>query len=111
MTRAMIVWLVLTVAAGTGLFVVKHEVQDLEEQLARIVDEIRRDQEAIHVLNAEWAYLTRPARLSELAARHLELKPPGPGQTATSVERLPLLHPATYANAPAATGRAGETAP
>jgi len=111
MTRSMIVWLVLTVAAGTGLFVVKHAVQDLEEQLARLDGEIRRDQEAIHVLNAEWSYLTRPARLSELAARHLDLKPPGPGQTATSVERLPLLHPAAYPGAPSATGRAGEAAP
>jgi len=90
MIRSTVVWLLLTVVAGTGLFVVKHEVQDLEERLAAIDDSIAKDRDAIHVLHAEWSYLIQPERLAALAARHLALKPPVPGQIADSVERLPL---------------------
>jgi cell division protein FtsL len=87
--RHTIVWLILIVLAGTGLFLVKHEVQDLEEKLARYDEDIAKDREAIHVLRAEWAYLTQPDRLSKLAQRHLGLKPPAAGQIVESLDRLP----------------------
>jgi cell division protein FtsL len=89
MIRATVAWLALVVLAGTGLFLVKHEVQDLEERLARLDDRIAKEHEAVHVLRAEWAYLTRPERLARLAERHLELKPPSPGQIANSIDSLP----------------------
>lgn len=89
MIRATVAWLALVVVAGTGLFLVKHEVQDLEEQLARLDDRIAKERENIHVLRAEWAYLTRPERLARLSERHLELKPPAPGQIANSLDSLP----------------------
>jgi cell division protein FtsL len=87
--RATVAWLVLVVLAGTGLFLVKHEVQDLEERLAQLDDRIANERETVHVLRAEWAYLTRPERLARLAERHLGLKPPAPGQIANSIESLP----------------------
>ena len=89
MIRHTVVWLILVVLAGSGLFVVKHEVQDLEERLARYDQAIATDREAIHVLRAEWAYLTQPDRLSKLAQRHLGLKPPTAGQIVESLDKLP----------------------
>lgn len=90
MIRATVAWLVLIVLAGSGLFLVKHEVQDLEERLARLDDQIAKDRETIHVLRAEWAYLSQPERLARLAERYLGLKPPAPGQIADSIDKLPL---------------------
>jgi cell division protein FtsL len=89
MIRHTVVWLILIVLAGTGLFLVKHEVQDLEDRLARYDQAIASDRETIHVLRAEWAYLTQPDRLSNLAQRHLGLKPPTASQIVESIDKLP----------------------
>ena len=89
MMRSTLLWLGLTVASASGLYLVKQEVLGLEEKLIALDDKIAKDREAIHVLRAEWAYLTQPDRLSQLAARHLGLKPPVAGQIADTVERLP----------------------
>lgn len=62
-------------AVGYGMFQVKYQVMQLEDQLAHIQRQIAGDREAIHVLNAEWSLLTQPARLAELARRHLNLDP------------------------------------
>lgn len=70
-----ILWIALVAAMGAGLFVMKYSVKDLEDRLNRINREIVTDQEAIHVLKAEWAHLNRPDRLDELARRYLELEP------------------------------------
>jgi cell division protein FtsL len=58
---------------GIGLFHLTHEVRELEQELARLNHDILAEQEATHVLKAEWSYLTRPDRLEELNERHLHL--------------------------------------
>jgi hypothetical protein len=70
-----LIWLALSIAAGIGLFQVKYRVQAREGELGQINRQIVRDQEAIHVLAAEWSFLNEPSRLGELARRHLELAP------------------------------------
>ncbi|MFO1189122.1 MAG: hypothetical protein U1E97_05935 [Alphaproteobacteria bacterium] len=73
--RATVLSFALALGAGTALFVVKHEVQKLEEDLGRITRATLADQEAVHVLKAEWSYLNEPSRLQRLAEKHLDLKP------------------------------------
>jgi cell division protein FtsL len=73
--RSTIIWTVLLVAVATGLYVLKNRVQDLEDRLQRLNLEIVAEQDAIHVLKAEWAYLNQPARLDDLARRHLGMVP------------------------------------
>jgi cell division protein FtsL len=68
-------WMVTVVAVGYGMFQVKYEVMQLEEQLVKVNHQIAASREAIHVLNAEWSFLTQPTRLAELAKRHLNLAP------------------------------------
>ena len=83
-------WIVLAGCAGFGLYHLKHEVQALEDQLFRVNRSILAEQEAIHVLHAEWSYMNQPARLQALAARHLDLQPTKPAQLGT-LATLPRL--------------------
>jgi len=89
--RATLLWMLLAVAAGLGLFVLKYEVQAMEERLVAINRQTLQDLESIHVLKAEWNYLNRPARLEELAGRLLSLEPVTAAQS-VSIEDIPL-HP------------------
>lgn len=78
--RRNIFWVVLAGLLGYGLYHLKHEVQALEDELFRLNRQILAEQEAIHVLRAEWSYINQPQRLQALVARHLELQPTKPGQ-------------------------------
>jgi hypothetical protein len=64
------------------LFQVKFEVQALEKQLKSINAQIYNNQQAIHVLTAEWSHLNEPSRLTELNERYLRLVPIAAGQLA-----------------------------
>ena len=78
-----VLWTCFAGLLGAALFFVKHEVKDLETKLASVKHEIIRNQEDIHVLNAEWSFLNDPVRLRDLAQRHLGMKQMGPTQVAT----------------------------
>ena len=82
-------WLILAVFASTALFVLKYQVQALEERLAGLHRHILVEQEAVHVLNAEWAYINRPKRLEDLSARLLGLAPMDVNQF-TTISELPI---------------------
>lgn len=81
--------LILVCGLGFGLFKVKYEVQSLEEELGKINRQTVTDQDAIHVLKAEWSYLTQPVRIGDMAARHLALTPVTSAQMG-SFDQLPL---------------------
>jgi hypothetical protein len=84
----MIVAIGLAGAVAAGLYQLKHEVMLLEQDLARVNREILDDQEAVHVLKAEWTYLNEPRRLEALSKRHLELAPLAAAQLIT-IDDLP----------------------
>lgn len=111
MSRATLLWMLLAVAAGLGLFVLKYEVQAMEERLVAINADTRRDLEAIHVLKAEWNYLNRPARLEELGKRLLSLRPVRAAQ-AVSIDDIPMRPEIPHGAAPHdAAPPAGDTPP
>jgi cell division protein FtsL len=70
-----VIWLLLIVIVGFTLFQVKYEVMQQEQALAQLTAQITEGRERIRVLDAEWAYLTRPDRLDRLAAKYLALQP------------------------------------
>ncbi len=75
MTRVASALLFLTaVGAALFLFHIKQEVREMEEELGIAQGNILRHREAIQVLRTEWSYLNRPARIAELAERHLDLQ-------------------------------------
>jgi cell division protein FtsL len=85
---SLVIWLIVAGAVALGLYQVKYEVQRLEEELDQVRSDIRQDRVALHVLEAEWAYLNRPERLHRLAAKHLDMGPAGAKQVA-AVTALP----------------------
>ena len=76
MVRSILVWSVLPFAVAIGLLVVKQGVQKHEDRLDALGNELAANENAIAVLRAEWSYLNQPARLEDLAIRHLGLEPP-----------------------------------
>jgi cell division protein FtsL len=75
MTRGSVIWLVVALAAGFGLFAIKYRVQGLEDNLARTNRQILQEEETIHQLKAEWSFLNQPDRIEALARRYLQMAP------------------------------------
>lgn len=86
-----VICLILFAASAFGLYLVKYQVQDLQAELAKREGELASEREAIHLLNAEWAYLTRPERLESLQKKHLSLKSISSGQTMMMQASLPTV--------------------
>jgi cell division protein FtsL len=61
--------------AAAYVYKIKFESTQRAEQVAKLRTEIRREHDAIAALRAEWSRLDSPARIQELARRHLALKP------------------------------------
>jgi hypothetical protein len=105
--RTMLLTIALAAAVGAGLYHLKHEVMVLEQELAKTNRAILGDQQAVHVLQAEWTYLNEPRRLEALSRRFLELAPLAAAQVIT-LNDLPtrLDSVITDANNPPAAGGA-----
>lgn len=82
-------WIVFILPLAMGLFYVKHVVENTEEDLAALEDQINFDQDEIHVLKAEWIYLSRPDRVKKLADRYLDLQPTNSTQIA-DINSIPM---------------------
>lgn len=82
-------WLVAGSVTALILFQIKAEVQTLEQEIDQAQRRILSDQEAVHILEAEWSYLNSPARLAALAERHLGMAPI-PAERIVGFNDLPL---------------------
>jgi hypothetical protein len=96
----------LAFALGAGMFKVKYAVQAEEQKLASIQQQMVDDQNALHVLHADWSSETQPQQLGEMAERHLTLVPVT-GQQLASFDALPKrpggpAQPAPLPSVPAA---------
>lgn len=97
-----IVWLALAGIAGFALFSISFKVQHLETELAKLNKKILEEQNAVHVLRAEWSYLNRPANIEALAHELLpDMHRPKTSQIG-SLDDLDNSPPTTQANGPAA---------
>ena len=82
------------IAAAVAVYEVKYQSTYDVQRVAKLRAEIRAEQESIAALQAQWNRLTAPARIQDLAARHLGMKPlsvPQFGEFASLPERLPSL--------------------
>lgn len=105
MRKPALLWLVLAMLCGGVLFHTSQRVTGGRAELAKINDSLRREEESLRVLQAEWSYLNQPDRLEKLAQRHLALVPLRGSQFAkvAELEERP-------ANAPAADNAADNAA-
>ena len=83
-----VVVLAALVLAAADVYKIKYESTLQAEKVSKLRADVRREQDAIASLRAEWSKLDRPDRLQELARRHLTLKPVDARQFDT-LDRLP----------------------
>jgi hypothetical protein len=55
------------------LFEIKYRVQDIRRELNQIELDTLKAEEDIHILKAEWTFITKPETLSKLTKKHLNL--------------------------------------
>ncbi|MEO0392914.1 MAG: hypothetical protein AAF213_06685 [Pseudomonadota bacterium] len=65
----------LVVIAASTMMTVGQRVEHLRGEKAALSHEIERQERALHMLQAEWAHLTRPERLRDLAMSMTDLRP------------------------------------
>lgn len=78
-----LIWLGIIVTCAYGLYQVKYQVESLQEELLRTHNELAEHKESLHVLKAEWAYLSRPVRMERLTQQYLALEAVGARQIAS----------------------------
>jgi len=86
-------WLLLVSATGFAMFGVKYQVQALEDELGRINRAAAAEEHEIRVLDAEWAYLTRPQTLEAMNRQFLSLVATSTKQLRTTVADIPMRPP------------------
>src|SRR5271167_1445848 len=93
-------WLVLVSATGFAMFGVKYQVQALEDDLARTNRATAAEEHELRVLDAEWAYLTRPETLEAMNRQFLSLGPIATKQLHATATDIPLRPPPPPAEPP-----------
>ena len=81
--------LILATFFGVLLFWTSQNVQNKEEELAKVKKELAHEQETVRVLSVEWDYLNRPQRLEKLAAEQLGMEPAGGKEMVKTVSDIP----------------------
>jgi len=87
--RTLFIWFVVIATATYGLYEVKWQVRQLREKNLLAEADIVKEKQALEVLSAEWAYLTRPERLQVLVQKHLPNLVPGNGTQVAELEEFP----------------------
>ena len=68
--------IVALIGSAVYAYTIKYQTSYRAEQIAKTKIEIKTESDAIAVLRAEWAYMTRPERLQQLADQYLvDVKP------------------------------------
>jgi cell division protein FtsL len=73
--RVFVLLIVLLSLCGTGLYMVKRSIDARYAELARLRADIRAEQDNHAILQAEWAWLSRPDRIMRLSGNLLEMAP------------------------------------
>ncbi len=88
-----VAFIALTIAIAFGNYRVKEAAVATAKRVAEVDAAIGEQDVALQTLDAEWSYLNDPAKLQELAVRHLHLVQIKPSQVmavSEMPERLPL---------------------
>ena len=75
MQRSTLLFLLMSLGVGFLLFQVKYAVVEIEDKLIVVTRQMKREQENIHILKAEWTHLNEPQRLQKLAEKFLDVVP------------------------------------
>jgi hypothetical protein len=81
--------IVALIGSAVYAYTIKYQTSYRAEQIAKTKIEIKTESDAIAVLRAEWAYMTRPERLQQLADQYLVDVKPLDVKQLVSVQALP----------------------
>ena len=73
--RIIILTAIVLASLGTTLYQVKTGIDERQAELRRLQAEMATTQRNIAVLEAEWAFLSRPDRVMNLSASLLDMEP------------------------------------
>jgi hypothetical protein len=73
--RGILFWVMAAICTGIGLFMVKYEVQSLEEKIEGLNRQIVENQRATHVLKVEYFHLGELQRVERLNDKFIHLQP------------------------------------
>ena len=73
--RIIILTAIVLASLGTTLYQVKTGIDERQAELRRLQAEIATTQRDVAVLEAEWAFLSRPDRVMNLSASLLDMEP------------------------------------
>ena len=73
--RIIILTAIVLASLGTTLYQVKTGIDERQAELRRLKAEIATTQRDIALLEAEWAFLSRPDRVMNLSASLLNMEP------------------------------------
>jgi len=83
----------VAIVLGAALLYTSQATQDADGVLADLKSNIERENEAIALLEAEWAYLNSPQRLEKLAMEYYGVKTPSASQMMGDMEEVSLPFP------------------
>lgn len=95
-----LVLVIVVLALAFILYSLEHRMRAGERAVAKLTGEITDERELIRLLEAEWSYLARPARLERLAREHAGMGPMTPAQVVFDAD-LPRRVPERPAPNPA----------
>ena len=91
--RIIILTAIVLASLGTTLYQVKTDIDERQAELRRLQEEIATTQRDIAVLEAEWAFLSRPDRVMNLSASLLDMEPISQDRI-LPLEAIPMRLPA-----------------
>ena len=91
--RIIILTTIVLASLGTTLYQVKTGIDERQAELRRLTAEIATTQRDIAVLEAEWAFLSRPDRVMNLSASLLDMEPISQDRI-LPLEAIPMRLPA-----------------
>ena len=91
--RIIILTAIVLASLGTTLYQVKTGIDERQAELRRLQAEIVTTQRDIAVLEAEWAFLSRPDRLMNLSTSLLDMEPISQDRI-LPLEAIPMRLPA-----------------
>jgi hypothetical protein len=92
MLRLILIFCFTLGASGTALYMTKLSVDERHDHLRQLKADIQTAEERALILEAEWAYLSRPDRLLKLSSSLLSMRPINPNRV-LPLEAIPLRRP------------------
>ncbi len=89
--RRFTLWILgFSIILATGLFHLKHQVVQMEDELVRITHDVTEEKKQLHILEAEWSHLNNPIYLKGLVSKHLPHFRPISPQQIVQFKHLPF---------------------